>query len=129
MAGSFGYELDINSLSCEEQCEIKEQVIKFKKNRDLIHNGRYYRLSNAAEDDFALWEFVKDGKALVQGMIFNTEPNLIHYCVKLKGLDANKKYKVNSNGCYTGAALMYGGFLLDIPRGDYYGVELYVEEI
>ena len=102
---------------------------KFKKNRDLIHNGRYYRLSNATEDDFALWEFVKDGKALVQGMIFNTEPNLIHYCVKLKGLDANKKYKVNSNGCYTGAALMYGGFLLNIPRGDYYGVELYVEEI
>lgn len=129
MAGSFGYELDINSLSDDEQNEIKEQVIKFKKNRDLIHNGRYYRLSSAIEDDFALWEFVKDGKALVQGMIFNTEPNLIHYCVKLKGLDANKKYKVNSNGCYTGAALMYGGFLLDIPRGDYYGVELYVEEI
>jgi alpha-galactosidase len=129
MAGSFGYELDLNKLSDGEKETIKEQVAKFKEYQEIIHNGKYYRLTNPVEDNFAIWEFVGDGKALVQGMIFNTEPNMKKYAVSLKGLDPNKRYSVNGNGSYGGVALMTGGVMLDASWGDYCAVDLYIEEL
>jgi alpha-galactosidase len=129
MSGSFGYELDLNKLSDEEKEEVKNQVEHFKENQDLIHNGEYYRLSNPMTDKFAVWEYVKDGNALVHGMIFKTEPNMKRYSIKLKGLDENENYSVNGKGCISGAALMTGGVLLDAPWGDYFPVELYINKL
>ncbi len=41
MAGSFGYELDLNKVSDEEKEEVKAQVENYKKYWDLLHNGLY----------------------------------------------------------------------------------------
>ena len=129
MAGSFGYELDLSRLSAEEKAEVKEQVKKFKKYRNLIHGGKYFRLSNPLEDNFSVWEFVSDKVALIQGMIFRTDPNLNRYAVKLKGLDKSKYYSIDGQGRYSGAALMSGGVLLNAAWGDYCAVEMLIEEI
>jgi alpha-galactosidase len=132
MAGSFGYELNLGTLSEEEKNAVKEQISRFKKYGGIIRDGSYYRLSNPLKENTAVWEYVSEDKseALVHGMIFRTEPNMIRYAVKLRGLDATKKYKAdNDDTIYTGAALMEGGMLLPDPWGDYTPIELHFTEV
>lgn len=128
MAGSFGYELDLNTLSDNEKEEVKEQIARFKENGPLIHNGLYYRLSDPMTDKFAVWEFAsEDGReALVHGVIFRTEPNCTQYCIKLRGLLPDTDYRLAENGeVYKGSALMNGGILLPKSLGDYAPVEMH----
>lgn len=132
MAGSFGYELDLNTLSEEEKKEVTAQIKRFKEYGPLIHNGAYYRLSNPMEDKFAVWEFVSpdQSQALVHGMIFRTEANMLRYPVRLQGLAAGKRYRLeDTEQEYTGAALMEAGILLPRSRGDYAPVELVFAEV
>lgn len=132
MAGSFGYELDLNTLSESEKAEVAKQIVRFKKYGPLIHNGSYHRLSNPMEDKFAVWSFVSEDKkqVLVHGMIFRTEANMLRYPVRLRGLDAAKKYRLNETGqIYTGKALMEAGILLPKAWGDYVPVELYFTQV
>lgn len=132
MAGSFGYELDLNTLSDKDKAEVAEQIVRFKKYGPLIHNGSYHRLSNPTEDKFAIWSFVSEDKkqALVHGMIFRTEANMLRYPVRLRGLDGTKRYRLNETGqIYTGQALMEAGILLPKAWGDYAPVELYFTEV
>lgn len=132
MAGSFGYELDLNKLTQEEKDEVKFQIGLFKEYGPLIHNGKYYRLSNPFEDKYAIWEYVSTDakKVLVQGMIFRTEPNMLRYPIYLRGLDPEKKYRLREDGIiYSGNALMNGGILISKAWGDYVPVEMYLEAI
>ena len=128
MAGSFGYELDLNTLSDSEKQEVGEQITRFKKYGRLIHNGLYYRLSDPMNDKFAVWEFVSEDKkeVLVNGVIFRTEPNRTQYLIKLRGLLPDADYRLdNSGGVYKGSALMNGGILLPKSWGDNYPVEMH----
>ena len=131
MAGSFGYELDLNTLSEDEKLSVKQQIIKFKQYRSLIHNGNYYRLTNPMSENLAIWSFVNEDKSkvLVQGMIYQSRSNCVGYTVKLTGLDLDKKYRLNgTERIFTGKALTYGGIQLPIENGDYFPIELYFIE-
>ena len=128
MAGSFGYELDLNTLSDGEKQKVKEQIVRFKQDGPLIHNGLYYRLSNPMTDKFAVWEFVSENRTdvLVNGVIFRTEPNSRQYSIKLRGLLPEADYRLAENGkVYKGSALMNGGILLPKSWGDYVPVEMH----
>lgn len=128
MAGSFGYELDLNTLSESEKQEVKKQIIRFKKYSLLIHHGLYYRLSNPMTDAFAIWEFVSENQreVLVNGVIFRTEPNCTQYHIRLRGLLSELHYRLEENGnVYSGAVLMNGGILLPKSWGDYAPVEMH----
>jgi alpha-galactosidase len=133
MAGSFGYELDLNTLSDEEKADVSEQIARFKKYGPLIHNGYYHRLSNPIDDKFAVWSYVSEEKSevLVHGMIFRTEPNMLRYPIRLIGLDGAKRYRLESSvEVYTGRALMEVGILM-LPKswGDYAPIEMYFTEV
>ena len=128
MAGSFGYELDLNTLSHDEKQEVKEQIVRFKKDGPLIHNGLYYRLSDSLNDKYAMWGFVSEDKkeVLVHGVIFRTEPNRTQYLAKLRGLLPDTNYRLAENGeVYKGSALMNGGILLPKSWGDYASIEMH----
>jgi alpha-galactosidase len=131
MAGSFGYELDLNTLSDEEKQAVKEQIQRFRKYGTLIHNGLYYRISNPLVDKYAVWEYVSEDRkeVLVHGIVFRTEPNMMAYSVKLRGLEPDRKYRMTENGkVYTGSALMNGGVLIPDAWGDYVPVEMHFIE-
>ncbi len=128
MAGSFGYELDLNTLSDKERQEVREQIVRFKKYGPLIHNGLYYRLSDPMTDKFAVWEFVSENRreVLVNGVIFRTEPNRTQYIIKLRGLLPEADYRLAENGeVYKGSALMNGGIMLPKSWGDNAPVEMH----
>ena len=131
MAGSFGYELDLNQLSDKEKKEVAEDIRRFKQYAPLIHNGRYYRLSSPFQNNIAVWSFVSKDQTevLVQGMIFFTEANRLRSIVRLRGLDRQKQYQlVETNFVCNGQALMEGGVLLPKAWGDYMPVELHFQE-
>ncbi|BBF44803.1 alpha-galactosidase [Lachnospiraceae bacterium KM106-2] len=128
MAGSFGYELDLNRLSEEEKELVKSQITQFKKYDPLIHKGTYYRLSNPMKEPFGVWEYVSEDKkeALVQGVIFRTEASSLRYRICLRGLEETMQYElVGTEQSYSGQALMNGGVLLPRTWGDYAPIELY----
>ncbi|MDD6762760.1 MAG: alpha-galactosidase [Clostridiales bacterium] len=132
MAGSFGYELDLNTLSDEEKSAVKNQIIRFRRYNKLIHNGDYFRLSSPLTDKFAVWQFVAEDKseALVHGMIYKTESNMLRYPIRLRGLKADTAYRLETDGAvYTGRALMNGGILLPRSMGDYSPIEMHFVEI
>lgn len=132
MAGSFGYELDLNLISEDEKQIVKQQIKDYKKYWPLTQDGNYFRLSNPAEQsEYAAWEFASGDKseALLQVVTLNTQCNPAQEYVRLRGLDEKAFYRMEEvDACadavsemkkedekiYSGAALMYAG--IPVPR-------------
>ena len=132
MAGSFGYELDLNQLSEEEKAVVAKQVTHYKEYQSLIYNGDYYRLANPFEDGMSAWSWISEDKKtiLVQGVLFRAKPNVLRKTLRLMGLEAKKNYKIAGiEEVYTGVALMSGGVLLQRAVGDDVSFEIVLEEI
>lgn len=132
MAGSFGYELDLNQLSEEEKTVVAKQVTHYKEYQSLIYNGDYYRLANPFEDGISAWSWISEDKKtiLVQGVLFRAKPNVLRKTLRLMGLEAKKNYKIaGTEEVYTGVALMSGGVLLQRAVGDDVSFEIVLEEI
>ena len=118
MTGTFGYELDITSLTDEEKNDMSFQIQVFKENYDLIHQGDYYRLSNPHDNEcFTAWQIVSQDRSetllnLVRTRQYANDPI---YQVKLQGLEGNARYELmGTKDSFTGNALMNGGW--SIPR-------------
>ncbi|MDE6992058.1 MAG: alpha-galactosidase, partial [Lachnospiraceae bacterium] len=112
MAGTFGYELDPETLSDEEKERIKGQIADYKKYEDLIREGDYYRLSNPFEDACASWAFVSEDKerVLLSAVMQETHGNMTVSYVRLRGLAADAVYQDTQTGVeYDGSALMEAG--------------------
>ena len=131
MAGSFGYELDLSTLTEEEKETMKEQVKKYRQYQLLIHNGDYYRLTNPHNSRIAAWQWNDNtnGNVLVQGVVFRAVANMVRDKIKLMGVDALAKYKLKGTGeIYSGIALMTGGILIPRTTGDDAAFELFFEK-
>ena len=80
----------------------------------------------------AAWSFVSEdqSRALVQGVIYRAEANVLRKRLRLRGLDPQAGYRVNgSEKSYTGSALMAGGLLLPQVAGDDVAFDLYLERL
>lgn len=122
MAGTFGYELNLQMLSAEEKEEIKEQVAVFKKQNELIQQGTYYRLTNPMEDAMAAWLFVSENKkhALFNVVVLDKQANAGVTFIKLKGLLEGSTYISSvDNREYAADGLMEAGFPIPSTLGEY----------
>lgn len=122
MAGTFGYELNLQILSAEEKEEIKEQVAVFKKQNELIQQGTYYRLTNPMEDAMAAWLFVSENKkhALFNVVVLDKQVNAGVAFIKLKGLLEGSTYISSvDNREYAADGLMEAGFPIPSTLGEY----------
>lgn len=122
MAGTFGYELNLQMLSAEEKEEIKEQVAVFKKRNELIQQGTYYRLTNPMEDAMAAWLFVSENKkhALFNVVVLDKQANAGVTFIKLKGLLEGSTYISSvDNREYAADGLMEAGFPIPSTLGEY----------
>ena len=117
MFGAFGYELDLNELSDEEQKVVKDQVAFMKKHRKLLQYGKFYRLCNPFTGNAASWIVVSDDKkeAILGYYRILGVPNKSWDRVYLKGLDEDLLYCINedSRKSYYGNELMNAGMMLD----------------
>ncbi len=151
MAGSFGYELDLNLLSDEEKEQVKQQVDIFKRFNGLIHAGNYYRLAGPYDNGMmTAWEYAAtDGsEALVNLVVTHVRANWLGMCLKLRGLVPDAKYEIrwmkapsdrklpfeSGKGLdgmiiCSGDALMHGGISMPMLHGDYPALQIYLKRI
>jgi alpha-galactosidase len=129
MAGTFGYELDLNKISDSEKETVKQQIKDCKKYWNLTHGGLYYRLTNPTVNrEYAAWESVSEDKseALLSIVTLDSHCNAPVNYVKLKGLDEDATYiDEESTKEYTGAMLMYGGYPIPANIGEYKALQLH----
>ena len=123
MSGNFGYELDLTKLSDEDKKKIKAQIVKFKADWDIIHNGDYYRVTTGGENrEFVAWNMVTADKdhALLNLVTTTTHGNPLVIYGKCKGLDAAKVYTCRETGeSFTGTQLMHIGMPIPIIFAEY----------
>ena len=120
MFGTFGYELDLNTLSEEEFGKVCSQIEFFKRYREIIHTGDFHRLVSPDGNEQAAWMVVsRDRKTAIVGdyRILLT-PNSRYMRLHLRGLDENAQYRVSCTGAssidgaaFTGAELMRIGMV------------------
>ena len=121
--GVFGYELDLEQLSAQEREAVKAHNRFYKANRQLLHQGAFYRLSSPFDSNFACWMVVSaDQRTAILGYYtVLAQPNPPASTVKLQGLRPDWLYAVEgaATACY-GDELMQMGFLLPLPHhGDF----------
>ena len=130
MAGSFGYELDLNIVSEDEKEMVKTQIADCKKYWNLTHEGLYYRLHDPLENpEAAAWEFVSEDKreVLLTVVTLDTHCNPPANYVKLKGLNPDAMYHVEGKSeQYSGSALMYGGIPIPFLMNEYQAWQLHL---
>lgn len=116
--GAFGYELDPNAMTEDEQEKVKEQIAFLKKYRKLIQFGTFYRLEDPFEGDGnAAWMSVSPDKKQAVAAYYKVmaTPNPKLKKLLLTGLDPDKRYYCSRNDrTYYGDELMNMGLLLDM---------------
>lgn len=130
MAGTFGYELDVNRMTEEEKSAVKEQIVEFKQYYDLIQTGDYYRLTDPAHcSGCHAWEFAApDGsEALLCAVALQIFPNGPGFRIRLKGLNADSLYLVDGK-TYPGDVLMNAGILLPNAKEEYASFKIHVKK-
>lgn len=113
--GCFGYEMDLDTLSEIEKEEVKEQICYYKRIRNLIMNGTFYRLISPFESEEAAWIVVsEDKKHALAGYYRMRQPaNAPLKRLVLKGLDKDICYKVVESGMeFGGDELMHAGMAI-----------------
>ncbi|GKX30086.1 alpha-galactosidase [Vallitalea longa] len=100
--GLLGYELNLNNLSNFEKKAIKKQVEFYKKHRKLLQFGTFYRIKSPFNSNHAVWMVVSKDKdeALLGYYQKLQESNENLETVKLKGLDKNASYHLESREQY-----------------------------
>lgn len=133
MAGSFGYELDLNKITEEEKACVKEQIKEFRRFWNVIHNGDYYRLTSPFEGgEVASWMFVSPqaDEALLQAVTLEAHGNPITSYLRLKGLKPEAVYEdETTKKRYYGAALMAGGIPVPQLGGEYRAWNLHLKMV
>ncbi len=114
--GAFGYELDLNKLTQEEQEEVRRQIAWVKGYRELIQKGTFYRLKSPFESSTsAAWMVVSEDKrqALVGYYKILNEVNAGFKRLSLKGLEPGFHYEIKGRkGDFTGAELQNAGLIV-----------------
>lgn len=114
MAGQFGYELDLNTLTYEEIKLVKEQIKQYKELRETIHKGDMYRLKSPFDGQNTAWEYVYEDKVVLMYFTILTRCQIGKVCVKLVGLDEKAHYvEKKSKTKYSGSYLMNVGLYFE----------------
>ncbi len=89
--GVLGYECNLCDMKKEDVAEIKEQIALYKKWREVLQFGNFYR---GRRGNLHEWTCVSPDKKNAVGMIVQelVEPNTHFEQYFAKGLDENKKY-------------------------------------
>ena len=125
MFGNFGYELDLSLLSETEKEEIRVQIALYKRLREFVQFGDFYRLLSPFEGDQTAWQSVsRDGsKSFVAHITTLCEPNSSLQRLRLAGLEPDSLYQVEEDdgSVYSlrGDQLMFSGLRVTQARGDF----------
>lgn len=96
--GMLGLEVNVSDLNDDQIQLLKEQIAIYKKYRDVIFDGDYYRLSNGEETEFGncVYEWICVSKDKTKALAFTMQDKAVanqpNAWLRVTGLDDNKKY-------------------------------------
>lgn len=121
MSANLGYELDLSSLDEGEKNHIARQIQIYKEIRQTIQFGTLLRLLSPFEGNETSWMYISEDGAEVVLFYFRRlaqlYPNRIR--VKLRGLDAEARYRSSTGELHYGDALMNLGLPMPALQGDF----------
>lgn len=132
LAGSFGYEMDLNKISEEEKEMVKEQVAAMHEYYELTHEGLYYRLTGLKKQDFMAWEFVAEdqSRALLTIVKTDAEGNMLPVHTKVCGLAEDKLYRCSlDQEVRLGRTWNRAGLTLHQVLGEYESIRVEFTEV
>jgi len=131
MMGKLGFDIVVNDLSANDLKFAQQSVANYKSFSNVVWHGDQYRLVDPYANDLMSIMYVDSAKN--KAIMFNYLVNFRFSLgatiepVKLKGLDANKKYsvkeinlypgtnsRINSSQTFSGDYLMTVGFNPDV---------------
>ncbi len=137
--GTFGYELDLNKLTEDEQEMVKSQIAFMKEYRELLQFGTFYRLASPFEGNITCWMAVNEEQteAVVGWYRTLCHVNMPYTRIRLHGLNPDLCYEESGTGkTYYGDELMNIGLVTtdgmsgqaEENTGDYgdFGSRIYV---
>lgn len=118
--GTFGYELDINKLTAEEQEKIKQQCAFYKENYNLINFGEFYRIA-FVPGKYAAWCFTSADKT--EMLLFHIQleagANDGDYLLPIPCADASLRYvDETTRTTYFGNTLKNAGIMVPFVPGE-----------
>lgn len=106
MMGKMGYDIVVDKLSPGDLAFSQQAVKTYKSLSDIIWHGDMYRLQSPWDNNAASAMFVngEKSKAVMFSYLVNNRylPSATRQPIKLKGLDAQKKYTVTEVNLYPG---------------------------
>ncbi|WPP49220.1 alpha-galactosidase [Catalinimonas niigatensis] len=133
MMGKLGFDIVVDELAPQDLEFCQQAIEHYDEVKDIIWQGDQYRLSHPRESSVASLMYVDEAKS--SGVIFNYLVNPryqagSHRPIRLKGLDADKQYRIeeinlypgtqstlNAEQSYSGDFLMNVGFNPDVRAG------------
>lgn len=96
MMGKLGYDIRVDEMSKDELKFSQQAIENYKRLNSIIWSGDLYRLVSPYGNDRAVLMYIDEKKsnAVLFSYTLNPKRGDIFYPVKLQGLDARKKYKV-----------------------------------
>ena len=132
MSGTFGYELNPEKLSEEEKEEIRRQVARRNQFAQLIHSGRFYRLSSPFDGESAAWAFVSEDRneALLNVVNLEIHGNRPVTYIRMRGLQSGAMYRDEESGkIYPADAVMEMGIPMPAPEGEYGALQIHLKKV
>lgn len=95
--GLLGYEMDLHNLNQKEEMEIKNQVKWYKKHREILQFGRFYRFTHPSSErvQFQVMDERKELGVLGNFQVL-AKASPPFEVVRLKGLDRDTLYQVKT---------------------------------
>ena len=116
---SFGYEFNPTKMTETEIKQINEQIEKHKQFEMWLYDAKFYRLIDPANQEDCAWQAVSEDKKHSAALYITqlTKSKKLGKYLRLKGLEQDKKYKVEPLGI-----TVNGNFLMNagIPIKDSY---------
>lgn len=129
--GTYGLEMNPNLLTEEDKKALLDTSELYKKyHKDVIENGTLYHLRSPQTDNWYIMQCVNADKTCSLILLMNLMREQPHSrYLKLKGLNPDKKYLNNLNGCaYCGDYYMKIGVNLCETWRNEFGCELLILE-
>ena len=119
LAGTFGYELDLNKMPPEQLAKVPEQCRAFHRLHHLVDQGDYYRLTPAGTSSVTAWMNVaKDRREfLVTAVTSHPGFKTPRPIFRLQGIDPKLTYQDDDGNRIPGDVLLHFGLPMPLSWG------------
>lgn len=132
MLCSFGYEFNPTKMTEEEISQINQQIQKHKQYEKWLNNADFYRLIDPANNTDCAWQAVSNDKKNSVAVYVTqlTVAKKLGKYLCLKGLEEDKKYRVEPLGITVGGSLlMNAGIPINKQLADFESVIFEITQV